>query len=124
MIKKQRGLTAISWVIIIALVAIQGIMALRIIPVYLDYGTVKSIMNELVVEPEINGKTPGYIRSILEKRLQLNSLYDLVKTPEAFQFQQLTDGTLISVYYESRGPIYGNLEFIATFEYEVKIPKH
>ena len=123
MIKKQRGLTAISWMIIIALVAIQGVMALRIIPVYLDYGTVKSIMNGLVDDPDVRGKTPGYIRSLLTKRLQLNSIYDLVKTPEAFKFQQLSDGMLLSVNYESRGPIYGNLEFIATFDYEVKIPK-
>ncbi len=123
MIKKQRGLTAISWMIIIALVAIQGVMALRIIPVYMDYSTVKSIMNGLAEDPEVRGKTPGYIRSVLQKRLQINSIYDLVNSKDAFQFQQLSDGMLISVYYESRGPIYGNLEFIATFEHEVTIPK-
>ncbi|HEY9052639.1 MAG TPA: DUF4845 domain-containing protein, partial [Gammaproteobacteria bacterium] len=103
MIKKQQGLTAISWMIIIALVAIQGVMALRIIPVYMDFGTVKSVMNGIAEDPDFRGKTPNYIRSTLLKRLQLNSIYDLAEQPNAFKFQQQTDGMLLTMYYESRG---------------------
>ena len=122
MIKKQRGLTAISWTIIIALVAIQGVMALRIIPVYLDFSTVKSIMKTVAEDNEARGKTPGQVRGMIFRRIQLNNIYGL--DDKSFKFQQLSDAMQVSVHYESRGPIYGNLEFIATFDHEVKIPKN
>lgn len=124
MIKQQRGLTAISWMIIIALVAIQGVMAIRIIPVYLTFSSVKSIMNEIETDPDMRGQTPKYIRSAIEQRLQINSIYDVQKQPGAFGYRQLSDGIEVTVNYESRGPIYGNLDFIATFSHAVVVPKN
>lgn len=121
--KRQSGLTMISWVIIIALVGIQAVMALRIIPVYMNYGTVKSIMDGLRDDDDVTGKTAGEVKSLIQRRLQSNNLYDLIDNKQAFQFQQLSDGLQVNLYYEDRGPIYGNLEFIATFEHQVIIPK-
>ncbi|HEY9050568.1 MAG TPA: DUF4845 domain-containing protein [Gammaproteobacteria bacterium] len=122
MIKKQRGLTAISWMIIIALVAIQGVMALRIIPVYMDFNAVKSVMKSVAEDSESRGKTPGFLRGAIFRRLQINNIYSL--DDQSLSFQQLSDGMQVTVNYEARGPIYGNLEFIATFEHEIIIPKN
>ena len=55
--RKQSGLTMISWVFIIGLVAIQAVMALRIVPVYLNYNSVRTVMNELPLDAEVKGIT-------------------------------------------------------------------
>mgnify|MGYP002712418992 CR=1 FL=1 len=120
---KQTGLTMITWLIIIALVGIQAIMALRIIPVYLNYGTVKNIMEDLAEDPDARGKTPREVKSLILNRLQINNLYELKKQKNAFKFKPQTDGMIVDLHYEARGPIYGNLEFIATFDHQVVIPK-
>lgn len=120
---KQTGLTMITWLIIIALVGIQAIMALRIIPVYMNYGTVKSIMDEMAEDPDMRGKTPGEVKALISSRLQVNNLYDIRDQKNAFKFKPQTDGMIVDLHYEARGPIYGNLEFIATFDHQITIPK-
>ena len=121
--RKQSGLTAITWIIILGLVGTQAILALRIIPVYMNFNTVKSVMDRLTTDAEAYGKTPGEVRTLINRRLQINSMYELQKNKQAFKFKKLTDGLQIDLHYEERGPIYGNLEFVATFNHQVIIPK-
>ena len=121
---KQRGMTMISWVIIIALVAIQGVAAMRIVPVYINYSSVKKIMEEVKADSSSHGATPGQLGIMISKRLNINGIYDLQKNKDAFTYQKTKDGMKIVLHYESRGPIYGNLEFVATFDNEVVIPNN
>ncbi len=113
----------ITWLIIIALVGIQAVMALRIIPVYMNYGTVKGFMDEMAEDPDMRGKTPGELKAVISSRLKVNNLYDIHDKKDAFKFKPQTDGMIVDLHYEARGPIYGNLEFIATFNHQITIPK-
>lgn len=114
----------ISWAIIIALVAIQGVAAMRIVPVYINYSSAKKIMEEVKADSSSRGATPGQLEIMISKRLNIGSLYDLQKNKDAFTYQKTKDGMKIVLHYESRGPIYGNLEFVATFDNEVVIPNN
>ena len=120
--KKQRGLTMISWAIIISLVAIQGVAAMRIVPVYLNYSSAKKIMEEVKADPASRGATPAQLTIMIYKRLNINGIYDLQKDKDTFVYQKTKNGMNVSLHYEARGPIYGNLEFVATFDYEIDIP--
>lgn len=119
--KRQSGLTMISWAIVIALIAVQGIMALRIIPVYLNYHSLKTVMDTLAVDQSIKKLGAKKISKLLRKRLKINSLYDLAKNKDAFKFKKIAKGYNLTARYEERGPIWGNLNFVANFEYEVDI---
>ncbi len=122
MIKNQKGLTAISWVIVIGFLAVQAVMGMRMIPVYMNYETVKSIMDGLATDPTVRGKSPKKIRVLINKRLKMNSIYDL-GNKDTFKFSKASNGLNLKAKYEERGPILGNLEFVASFEYEVFLPK-
>ena len=119
--KRQSGLTMISWAIVIGVIAVQGIMALRIIPVYLNYHSLKTVMDTLAVDPSIKKLGAKKISKLLRKRLKINSLYDLAKNKDAFKFKKISKGYHLTAKYEERGPIWGNLKFVADFEYEVDI---
>ncbi|MDH5766836.1 MAG: DUF4845 domain-containing protein, partial [Gammaproteobacteria bacterium] len=88
MIKKQNGLTAISWIIVIALVSVQGLMALRIIPLYMNNNSTVSIMDGLVNDPAARGKSAKEIQVMLRKRLDINGLYALRDSKDAFKFEK------------------------------------
>lgn len=120
--KRQRGLTMISWVIIISLVAIQGVAAMRIVPVYIDDSSVKKILEELRDDSFARGETPGRLAALIDKRLTINGIYDIQKDKDAFEYQKTATGMNIILHYEVRRPIYGNLEFVAVFDHEVEIP--
>ena len=122
MMKKQRGLTAISWIIVIAFLSVQGLMAMRIIPIYMDFNSAKAIMNSFKTDPEVRGKTTKKIMYILRKRLDVNGLYYLRDSKDAFKLSKSKIGTKLTLSYEGRGPIFKNLEFVATFHHEVEWP--
>jgi cell division protein FtsL len=124
MMHKQRGLTMISWVIILSLVGIQAVLGMRIVPVYMNYYSVKNIMEEMKNDPSLKGANNEALRIAINKRLNINSIYDLQKDTDAFKFVRAGEKTKIILHYESRGPIYGNLEFVATFDNEIEIPNN
>jgi len=119
--RKQSGLTMISWIVIIGLVAIQAVMALRIVPVYLNYNSVRTVMDELPQDPVVKGISVKKLNELFRKRLKINNLYALAKDKEAFKFKKAQGGYTLVAHYEEKGPIMGNLEFVATFDHEVVI---
>lgn len=123
MMNEQRGMTLISWLIIISLVGVQLVFALRIIPVYLDFATVKSIMDDVQNKQEHRSKTPREVLKYLRTTLSLNSISSLEQSKDAFKFKKTTDGLQLILHYEDRGPIIGNLDFVASFDYQVLIPR-
>lgn len=121
MIKRQSGLTMISWMVVLGFVAIQAVMALRIIPVYMSYSSVESVMDELAISAELKGLSGKKIDALFRKRLSINNLYELAKNKEAFKFKKIQGGYTLIAHYEERGPIFGNLEFVATFDHQVDL---
>jgi len=124
MIKKQRGLTAISWAIIIAIVAIEGVAALRIIPSYMDFVSVKQVMDKLAKDPESKTMSSKRLTTTFYQRLTVSGIRYIQKDKNALSFVKGSDALTMKIHYESRGRIYGNLDFLATFDHEIKIPRH
>jgi len=119
--RKQSGLTMISWIVILGLVAVQGIMALRIVPVYLNYNAVRTVMDELPTDPQIKGMSHKKLNELFRKSLKVENLYELSRSKDAFKFKKTQYGYILTAHYEDRGPIMGNLEFVATFDHEVEL---
>ena len=121
--KQQRGLTMIAWVILLAFLGINAVFALRIIPVYIDFYTVRSVMNELKSSPDVDAdSSPREIKDTLKKRLKINSLYNLSdNVNDYFKLSKTKSGYLLKADIETRGPIYDTLDFVATYKYQVEI---
>ncbi len=119
--RKQSGLSMISWMFIIGFLAIQIIVAMRIVPVYLNFHSVKSVMDSLPIDPELKGRSVKKIKKRLSKRLKIENLYELARNKEAFKFKKIKGGYNLTAHYETRGPIIGNLEFVVTFDHQVDI---
>lgn len=115
-------MTLIAWVVVLGLVGIQAVAAMRIVPVYMNYYSVKKIMEEVKADGNSRGASPKELDIMLAKRLNVNGIYDLQRNKEAFRFQKSRDSMKVILHYEARGPIYGNLEFVATFDHEIDIP--
>ncbi len=48
--KKQQGMTLISWIIVLVFLLFQGVIAMNVLPVYLTDSNVKKIMTALSYE--------------------------------------------------------------------------
>ena len=118
--KKQKGLTLISWLAIIAVVLFNAIIAMNVVPVYLNDHSVKSLMEGLEADSSVRGKTPKKIKENITKRLRVNNVYSVTK--EHITIKKSKNDYVITIEYEPRGKLVGNLDYIVTFKHEARIP--
>jgi len=119
-ISKQRGLTAISWFLIIALAIMVIIFFIRLIPIYIDGYSVKQAVASLAQDTKLAKNSPKAIRKSLLTKFNLNSVYSV--TGEDIFVSRQADKTLVEVEYEIRENVLGNLDFVVSFKSEVLLP--
>ncbi|MFN2308764.1 MAG: DUF4845 domain-containing protein [Gammaproteobacteria bacterium] len=121
-LKSQRGMTAIGWLIVLALIAFFVLLALRLTPGYLEFMTVKGSLQSLRDEPGITQKTPAEIRAMLGKRFDVND----VKTIGSKDVMIESQGGRLRIWvdYEVRVPVLGNVDAVTTFTDEVEMVRN
>ena len=117
--KKQKGLTLITWLVIIAILAFNGLLALNVVPVFINDSSVKSIMKGLETDSSVRGVGPAKIKDIVSKRLRINNIYDI--TNDKIKIKKTRTAYLVTIEYEPRGKLVGPLDYIVSFKHEARI---
>ena len=121
MLKKQRGMTLISMAVIGSFIAALGLAVLKILPAYMNYASVKSIMDEMPRDEKIKGQKPKFIRAMLYRKMDINDLSMIYRDKSAFKFSKIDDGYKLTLKYEQRDNLVGNLDYIVVFDHEVDL---
>lgn len=121
--KKQKGATFITWMIGASIAIFLAITGIKLVPVYLEYNTIKGMVNELAADPATKKVNKRMLRTALDKRLNINALDDHLsaKNFELRNIKGKKNAREITVNYEVRKPWFANLDFIATFDYSKEI---
>jgi len=117
---KQKGMTTIGWIVIIAIVAFNGLVAINVAPVYFTDNSIESMWKKLATDPTLVGKGKKQIRKMVAKRLRVNNVYDIKK--DDIEVKREKKFYVVSIEYEPRGKIVGSLDYIMTFKHEARIP--
>lgn len=121
---KQKGMTMVSWIVVISFLGVVAVSALNIIPSYLSFFSARSILETLKEDSIIKGKTASQIKTIVNERFRFNNIRNVdAKKAIAFKNKGSSDGSgfTIMMNYEDRGKIMGNLYFVTVFSHEVEI---
>ena len=116
----QLGLTMISWMIVIVFLLFQAVIAMNVIPVYLTDSSVKSIMADLPNDSVAKNATTMELKGVVAKKLSMNSVYTI--KPEHIKVKKGRAENVVTIEYEPRGKLIGNLEYIVSFKHEARIP--
>lgn len=116
---QQKGMTAIGWLIVLALIGFFVLLALRMVPAYLEYQKVVSSLNSL--EKESGFSSPGEIRRLLERRFDIS--YVNVITVQDLVIKPKGDGYSVTASYEASEHIVGNVYVVMDFEKQVLVQK-
>ncbi len=116
---KQKGMTLISWVIVIAFIGFHFMLAIRIVPIFAEDHTISTFWKNLENDTALVGATPEKIRSAVMKKFRINNITALKK--EDIKIKKASDHYLVTAEYEPRGKIIGPLDFIVSFKHEAKI---
>jgi len=118
---RQRGLTAISMVVVILVVLFFALIAIRLFPVYVENYKVSSHLKRLAASSEIKTMNDKEIMQTLFKRLDLDDVEN-VKAENVF-IEHGTKGkgsVVLAVEYEVRKPVFGNVDIVVSFVNEAE----
>jgi len=121
MLKKQKGMTLISWMAIAVFLGATGLVVLKIIPAYMNYASVKSIMEDLPRDDRLKGKKAKEIRKMLSASLDVNGLSRISRQKGAFKFSKIDGGYKLVLKYEERENLFSNLDYVVVFDHEVDL---
>lgn len=120
-IDRQRGMTAISLAGLLAILAFFVLIALKLVPIYLDHFKVASHLEAIANDHATANMEPEEISKVYFKRLDIDDV-ESVK-PENLFIEKPQDGKMVlAVEYEVRRPMLGNVDVVVSFveEFEVK----
>jgi hypothetical protein len=113
--KSQNGMSFLGWLIVLGIAGASIVAGMRLIPIYLESYTVSKILEDVALEYRDKQTNKNRIWSSISKRLDVNSI-DGIKM-ENFSYTQDKGKVLISLKYEMRTKLVGNLDGVASFEY-------
>jgi hypothetical protein len=119
--KHQQGLTFISLVFILGLIAFFVLLGLKIGPIYLNHSKVVSTLSELKITPDIEYQSESEIRNSLSKRFNINYVNDV--TQENITITRHENYLKIVIEYEVVKNIAGNLSVLITFNDVMEVNK-
>lgn len=113
-VDKQRGLSALGWLIVISLAGFCLIVVSKLGPHYLDNRFVDESLKTLSENPAISTMTPDEILKSLRKNFQINNIRG--KPAKSIKVKRLSKGNLVTIDYEERIHFLHNIEVILTFQ--------
>src|SRR3546814_12149597 len=106
---RQRGVTFIGFVMLLAIVGFFAYAAMRLVPIYTEYYAVVSAMKAVAAENGAAEMQPGDIRNMLLKRFDVSYVSSV--RPNDIRISRDRNPS-ITIAYEVRKPFISNLDIV------------
>ncbi len=117
---RQRGWTMIGALVILILLAFVVLIGFRVVPMYLDYFTVKSTLEALQSEHGVAKMSKLDIQKSIQRRFDVG--YVEVVTAKDVKIRLAKNGgRIVELVYEDRRPLIANLEVVGKFNQTVAL---
>jgi len=119
--RRQSGMTSFGWIAVFGIFAILLIMFFKVFPMYYGNLQVKSSLEGLAQDAEIDSKSKRAIWESLQKRLYINEVRAVVR--EDVTMVRKDGKTTVTIDYEVRDNYIGNLFIGAHFVESIVIDR-
>ncbi|MDO9103642.1 MAG: DUF4845 domain-containing protein [Methylovulum sp.] len=117
--RRQQGLTLLSLLFGLGLLAFFVLLILKIGPIYLDHSKVINALAALEKTTDVETMTEPEIRGILDKRFNMNYVSDV--TRDDIKITQSGNYLKVVIAYDVIKPIFGNLSVLVEFNDEIEV---
>ncbi|MGE8496392.1 MAG: DUF4845 domain-containing protein [Pseudomonas sp.] len=118
--RSQKGLSILSWLVMLAVVAFLASTAFKVLPHYLDYMSMEKMITSVETEKALNIHTVGDFYAHVSKGMQVNSIRDL-KLEDALTVTVENNEFLAHLKYEKREPLIENIDLVVHFDKEFRV---
>ncbi len=109
----QRGLSMIGFLFVAVVLVFVAMLAMKLVPAYIEFFSVKKILVTMGQDASLRSKTNTEIRSDFSKRA--NAAYVEAVEPGDLTIERSSGGTVVSVEYEFRTKLLGNVSLLVDF---------
>lgn len=117
--KPQQGLTLISTIFVLGLLAFFILLIFKVAPIYIDHSKVSNALAEIKALPDIQNKSATEIRSSLDKQFNMNYVYDV--TQEDIEVVKHGTYLKVKIEYEVVKKLVANLSLLAEFNDVIEV---
>lgn len=117
----QKGLTTIGWIAVIAIFGSIVLTGLKILPMYMDFFQVKSVLDSIVTDETVDATSKKELWTTISKRLLINQVRSVKREDVSFERQEGV--TTITVNYKVEKPYIAQLYLGARFNYSVEVKR-
>jgi len=104
--QRQRGMTAIGMLLLLIVIAFVALIAMKVVPMYMQYFTVKSTIESVRKEPQIAQMSPTDIQNAIQKRFDIGYVDNI--TARDLKIRNENRGRVLDlVYQDERALFYG-----------------
>ncbi|MCY1419616.1 hypothetical protein D3C76_1195190 [compost metagenome] len=118
--RKQKGMSVLGWLLILAVVAFLASTAFKIIPHYLDFFSLEKIIGSVETEKALEIRTIPDFYSHVSKGMQVNGIRDL-DLDKALKVTLENNEFQAHLQYEKREPLVENLDLVVRFDKEFRV---
>ena len=111
---KQRGITMFGLLLVAIVVVMLAVVAMKLVPAYVEFFSVKKILNAMGQDSEIKSMSNAEIRNAFAKRADVG--YVTVVKPEDLDIERNGGNLVISTAYEYRTPLVANISLVVDFK--------
>jgi Tfp pilus assembly protein PilE len=120
----QRGMTLISWLLVLGLIGFFALLAMRLIPMYQEYFGVMQITKSMENEIKNNQLTKQQVMVLLQKRFNTGYISSVDKDDiELIRGKNNVHVSRIIIDYEKRVPFIAQIDLIGRFRTEADAEK-
>ena len=116
---RQRGMTTIGVVLVLAMGAFFVLIGLKLYPIYYDSFKVGAALDSLKTDPSLATKPSAEVVDRLMKRLSIDNVDHVEKSDVSVE--KSGKGLNVSVDYEARKNIVGNIDVVVSFSKAVEV---
>ena len=117
---RQRGITFIGWIVLLAPVALVFYAGLRVVPIYLNYMKVAKALEQIAVESKGEDQlSVQALRNTLEKRFDIDSVS--YPRPDQIAFAREGKSWVAEARYEDVAPLFANISILLRFDKRVTL---
>jgi len=114
--RTQRGMTMLGFLITLSVVILFLFCAMKIVPMYIEYYSVKKMLAAISNNPESANAPKDKIRAMFGRSLQID--YVKIIKPEMLKIETTESGYNLVVDYERRESLIANLDVVGKFRAE------
>ena len=114
--RKQRGITMLGFLITLCLVIFFAYCAMKIVPMYIEYYSVKKALASIASDPQSANAPKDKIRENFARHMQID--YVATVKPEMLKIESTEAGYKLVMDYEVRKPMFHNLDVVGKFHTE------